>query len=650
METTVGKTRPKAVLLRGRELIGIMTDDVDVLYSLPPEATADELETGMVYEAQVNGVVEYGVFVDLTESISGLVHETNLSGEYEVGDTVAVALEEQRENGDLSFSEVAVDPDTCAVESLSSETKSESINTAALDNYVGEDVTIDGRIVQITQTGGPTVFHLQDGHGTVPCTAFVDPGVRAYTDITNGDIVTAAGTVERHDGDLQIELDRLATVDADQESTVRERIDAGLADVAAPEPITPLVDWPVLETLTEELTTVAEQLRRSILNRRPIWIRHHADGDGLCASVPVHRALEQFAMAHHEDDDATQHLVRRLPSKAPFYELEDSTRDLAQALEDRARHGQQLPLVLMLDNGSTAEDTPAYETLRHYDVPIIAVDHHHPDPDAVSPLLDQHVNPYLHGEDYRITTGMMCVELARMIAPELSTSVNHLPAVAGLADRSSAEAMDAYLQLAAEAGYDQAELASIVDALDYAAYWLRYDTGRQLIDDILGLGDDANRHRELVEMLSQRAQQATEEQLDLALPHVDHTSLDNGVDLYQIDVDNYARRFTYPAPGTTTGAIHDRMIEENGAPAITVGYGPDFAVLRSDGVRLDIPQMVTELDDGIVGGGISGGGHLVVGSLNFVSGRREAVLESLTEKMAAAATDETAGTATEGAD
>ncbi|MFP4218113.1 MAG: DHH family phosphoesterase [Salinarchaeum sp.] len=619
------------------------TADGDVVYALPPEATADDLEPEQPYRAQVNGIVQYGVFVDLSESVSGLIHESNLTGEYSVGDEIVVTLEAQRDDGDLSFRDHDIELTEASLETLDIQSDRPHITAETLEEHVGEEVQIDGRVVQITQTGGPTVFYVQDGTGTAPATAFTDPGVRARPEIEQGDLVRVTGTVEQHDEDYQLEIEEVTPLDDDERATVVERIETGVSSTAAPESIDPLVDWPVLDALIDELRPVAEQLRRSILDRRPIWIRHHADGDGLCASVPVHRALEAFARAHHEDDDAPEHLIRRLPSKAPFYELEDSTRDLAQALEDRGRHGQQLPLVLMLDNGSTAEDTPAYETLRHYDVPIITVDHHHPDPGAVGDLLDQHVNPYLYGEDYRVTTGMMCVELARMIAPELSDTVRHLPAVAGLADRSSAEAMEDYLALAAEAGYDQADLESIVDAVDYTAYWLRYDTGRYLMDDLLGLPSDEERHEALIELLSAQATAATEEQLELAIPHVDHQTLENGVDLYMIDVDNYARRFTYPAPGTTTGAIHDRMIDEHGTPAITIGYGPDFAVLRSDGVRLDIPQMVTELDDGIVGGGISGGGHLVVGSLNFVSGRREAVLDSLTEKMADAAIDTTVG-------
>jgi len=124
------------------------------------------------------------------------------------------------------------------------------------------------------------------------------------------------------------------------------------------------------------------------------------------------------------------------------------------------------------------------------------------------------------------------------------------------------------------------------------------------------------------------------------MEHVEHEELDNGAQLYRIDVENHAKRFTYPAPGNTTGEIHDRKVKETGDPVITIGYGPDFAVLRSDGVRLDIPNMVTELTEEIPEGGVSGGGHLVVGSIKFVKGRREAVIDALVEKMAEADIDE----------
>jgi RecJ-like exonuclease len=455
------------------------------------------------------------------------------------------------------------------------------------------------------------------------------------------DIIRVSGRAEERDGGIQIEVDALTPLDDDEAADIEADIDAALTEAAEPPEIDPLVEWPAFEKLWDDLRDVATELRKTVLEGRPIRMRHHADGDGLCASVPLQVALERFIADHYQDDSAPQHLLKRLPSKAPYYEMEDVTRDLNFSLEDRTRHGQKLPLLLMLDNGSTEEDTPAYRNLRHYDIPVVVVDHHHPDPEAVDPLIEQHVNPYLHDEDYRITTGMMCVELARMIDPDLTDELQHVPAVAGLSDRSEGEAMPDYVELANAQGYDEADLRDIGEALDYATHWLRYSSGEQLIGDVLNVDcDDRDRHEEVVDFLAERAERDVEEQLDAAMSHVEHEQLDNGAHLYRIDVENHAHRFTYPAPGKTTGELHDRKVTETGDPVITIGYGPDFAVLRSDGVRLDIPNMVTELQAEVEGAGVSGGGHLVVGSIKFVSGMREPVVDALVEKMEDAELDE----------
>lgn len=618
-------------------------DDGDsVVYDLAADCTADDLEEGSSYLAEINGIVDYGVFVDVSDSVSGLVHESVLDGTYRVGDELVVELESVRDNGDIAFE--PSDIESYTLEGVDHDYTLTGTNR--LEANVGDQIHLEGEVVQVKQTGGPTIFHISDEYGVVPCAAFEEAGVRAYPSIEVGDVVRVTGSPERHEGTVQIEVDGLSKLDGEIEAEARERLEAALEERAQPHHVEPLIDWPAFEKLRPNLEEVATRLRRAVLEGRPIRVRHHADGDGMCAAVPVQIALERFIAKVHEDDDAPQHLVKRLPAKAPFYEMEDATRDLNFALEDREKHGQQLPLLLMLDNGSTAEDVPAYETLAHYDIPIVAIDHHHPDPDAVGGLLDAHVNPYLHDEDYRITTGMLCVELARMIFPELTDELRHIPAVAGLSDRSKADAMDDYLTLANEEGYDEDRLQDLSEALDYAAFWLRYNSGDQLITDLLQIDcDDEARHRELVEFFADRARDEVDEQLEAAIPHLEHEDLANGAHLYRIDVENYAHRFTYPAPGKTTGEIHDRKIEETGDPVITVGYGPDFAVLRSDGVRLDIPVMVSELEEEVPGGGVSGGGHLVVGSIKFVKGKREEVIDALVEKMAEADIDEELSTA-----
>jgi RecJ-like exonuclease len=236
---------------------------------------------------------------------------------------------------------------------------------------------------------------------------------------------------------------------------------------------------------------------------------------------------------------------------------------------------------------------------------------------------------------------MMCVEIARMIDPDVTEQLHHVPAVAGLSDRSKADAMENYLDLAREAGYEKERLVDVGEALDYATYWLKYNDGREFINDILNVNcDDRDRHGRVVDLLTERAERDVDRQLDAAMQHVTEEALDNGARLYRIDVERHARRFTYPAPGKTTGKIHDQKVEETGDPVITIGFGPDFAVLRSDGVRLDIPEMVAELKEEVPGGGVSGGGHLVVGSIKFVSGMREDVIDALVEKMADAEIDE----------
>ncbi|APW98598.1 RecJ like exonuclease [Halobiforma lacisalsi AJ5] len=618
------------------------TDDGDsVVYDLDSDCTAEDVEKDQSYLAEINGIVDYGVFVDLSESVSGLVHESVLEGTFAVGDELVVELESIRDNGDMAFEPVdtEVDVDDLTLRNVSHDYA--LTGTDRLEANVGDQIHLEGEVVQVKQTAGPTIFHIADEYGVVPCAAFEEAGVRAYPSVEVGDVVRVTGTPEHREGSVQIEVDGLSKLDGDDAEAARERIETALESRSEPHDVEPLIDWPAFEKLRPNLREVAKRLRRAVLEGRPVRVRHHADGDGMCAAVPVQVALEKFIADVHEDDDAPRHLIKRLPAKAPFYEMEDATRDLNFALEDREKHGQQLPLLLMLDNGSTAEDVPAYETLAHYDIPIIAVDHHHPDPDAVGDLLDAHVNPYLHDEDYRITTGMLCVELARMIYPDLTEELRHVPAVAGISDRSKADAMDDYLALAAEEGYDEERLQDVSEALDYAAFWLRYNSGDQLIQDLLQIdSDDEDRHRKLVDFFAERAREEVDEQLAAATPHLEHEELDNGAHLYRIDVENHAHRFTYPAPGKTTGEIHDRKIEETGDPVITVGYGPDFAVLRSDGVRLDIPQMVSELEAEVPGGGVSGGGHLVVGSIKFVKGKREEVIEALVDKMEDAEIDE----------
>jgi RecJ-like exonuclease len=102
--------------------------------------------------------------------------------------------------------------------------------------------------------------------------------------------------------------------------------------------------------------------------------------------------------------------------------------------------------------------------------------------------------------------------------------------------------------------------------------------------------------------------------------------------LAALDVENYTRRFTFPPPGKLTGELHDRL-KSIYDRLVTIGYGPDFAVIRSEGVELDIPRLVEELREEVKNAGVEGGGHLVVGSIKFIPAKRKEVLAKLAAKI-----------------
>jgi len=614
-----------------------MTEERDepegpVLYHLDETCGLGDIEEGNAYAGYVNGTADYGVFVSLNDSVSGLIHESNLASPLEVGEETKVRVEEIRDDGNLSLTPVHMH-DYNEVR-LGEDDDGGDERTPVGELVEGDDVVIEGESLSVRQTSGPTVFTVGDGTGNVDCAAFVGAGERAYPEAEEGDAVRVQGEVEARNDELQVEANDLEVLEGDDAEEVRDRLSDALDDRAEPPELEPLVDSEVLHDLYPRLRRVAFGVRRAIMKDRPVVVRHHADADGMASGVAVERAVFSLLEEVADDPEAKYHRFSRMPSRAPFYEMEDVTRDLNYALKDVERHGHPKPVVMMLDNGSTSEDGDAYRTLDAYDIPVYVVDHHSPD-DEVEHLVEEHANPYLEGGDYSVTSGMLCVELARLIEPSVEEELLHVPAVAGKGDHSDAPEMDEYVELAREQGYDEDHVDDIADALDYESYQLKYDDGRHIINHILDVEENAA-HDELVPHLKELAEEAFGLQTDAAREHVDEISLPNGAVLCTLDVEEHTHKFTFPGPGKTTGRVHDEKVEEYDGDVITVGHGPDFCVIRADGVDINIPEIVDELQDEMPGAGVDGGGHLVVGSISFVQGEREDVLETLYTKFAEA--------------
>ncbi len=604
-----------------------------LVHVLDQACDTSDLVTGEIYQGKVSGIASFGAFVDLNDQVRGLAHNKYLKTKPEVGDSILVRVRNILPNGNIELEPA----DLKEYNTVEVEKDLPLSKTGALDKLVGKLVCIKGEVIQVKQTGGPTIFTLADDSGLVSCAAFERAGVRTYPEIDSDMVVRVVGEVTLRNNQVQIEIKSMKRLWGGDAAQVKAEIESAIDRRAEPTEVPFLVESDFLTKLKPAMMKVAKEIRRAIYKSKPIVLRHHADADGITAAVAIETAILPL-LKEIGGTDAEYYNYRRAPSKAPFYELEDVTKDLSYALEDQTRHGQKMPLVILMDNGSTEEDVPAMKQAQVYGLEMLVVDHHHPD-EIVDQYLIAHVNPAHVGGDFGLTTGILATEIARMINPSVESKIEHFPAVSAVGDRSEAPEATEYIKMISDR-YSLDDLRKIALALDYEAFWLRFNEGRGLINDILSLGR-LDRHQRIVNLLCQQAQAAIDEQLRASMPNVKVQKISNGAVLVVLDVENFAHKFTFPPPGKTSGEVHDRMCQKHaGKPLVTLGYGPDFAVLRSRGVRMNIPQMVRELMAEIPNGGVSGGGHLVVGSIKFVGGMRKEVLAKLVEKISAYPVDE----------
>ncbi|MEM2070340.1 MAG: DHH family phosphoesterase [Archaeoglobaceae archaeon] len=576
----------------------------------------EDIRINKIYVGVVQSLTDIGAFVQLNKRLKGLIHRKNFSGyTFKPEEEVVVKVSGISPSGEIDLLPVKMENYT--VVEVSKDVEVAKIGE--LEKKVGKIVEVRGIVTHIKQTGGPIIYTILDGDASVKAAYF---DIDKPTEVSVDDVVKIVGIVKKRDAKLQVEILEIEKLLGEEAYEIVKKVREEVEKACKPEFKGFLIESDVLEKLKDGMMAVAAELKKAIYESRPIIIRHHWDADGTCGGVAIEKALCELAEKVHGDSEAKYYLVKRKVSRAPFYELEDLVKDLDESLEDTERYGDKIPLVVLIDNGSGKEDIPAISQFLAFGADVIVIDHHFPDPEVDSYVL-HHINPYKVGGDSRYTSGVLCVEIARMIT---DTDLKHLAAVSVVGDKAEGE-VEKYIELS---GISREELEDIVLALEFESFYLRFRAASGIIHEILGFGRK-DRQKKLVDILSKCAKEAIEDQLSTAMESVKVQILPNGIALAALDVENYGKKFTFPPPGKLTGEVHDRL-KEKYSRLVTIGYGPDFAVIRSDGVQLDIPKIVQELRNEIVAG-IDGGGHLVVGSIKFVQAKRKDVLARLAAKI-----------------
>ena len=620
--------------------------DVYILDSL---CQMRDIDKDKLYKGKITRIEKYGAFVTLNNNVWGLMRGD--VSDYKVGEEIIVFITAiKSREGKIDFAPAYVDK-----YNLKKLTKSiPRTLIAKLEEKKGKIVRIDGEVQQVQQTSGPTIFMISDESGISEIAAFDKAGERAYPDIDVGDAVQVIGEVNEHGGKTQIESSSMTKLSEENTRKLLKLIDDALNKKAMPKDVDFLVKSDVLNRLRPKMYEAAQKIRRAILDGRTILLRHHNDADGICSGVAMEKAIVPLIEKANPSNDAQYYYFKRSPSKAPFYELEDVVKDLSFALEDQERHGQKLPLIVLLDNGSTEEDIVALMQAKIYDIEVVVIDHHSPgelltkderDGEiygatvAVDEYVDTHVNPYLVGGDSQLTAGALATEVAHIINPDVKELIKHLPAVAALGDRAECGEVYQYLQLASEKGFAKQHLAKVAECVDFEAYFLRFMNGRGIMDTILAV-DNIDKHEKMIDALYKEYQKRVDTQLKAALPNIKKTQLDNGIYLNLIDVEKFAHKFTFPAPGKTCGFVHDHVIHELGEdkPIVTLGHGPDFGVFRAtDAVNeqygFNVNEIVSTMIERVPSAGIDGGGHECAGSIKYIEGLGEEVLYKVVEEI-----------------
>ncbi|SDR35890.1 DHH family phosphoesterase [Natronobacterium texcoconense] len=679
--------------------------------------SASHLSPGRYYRGTVDGYADFGVFVDVGDHVTGLLHRSELdqrleSLDWEPGDEVFVQVLDVRDNGNVDLgwsirqrerefrgklietaddefqpeefddesesteSESASDDSTADADDVAAgdlqaaaeedqspssggdavaasgsggasttvTTETSSGSTAATDdaadaepttdaepalnrttvdaieNQVGSIVRLEGEITGVRQTSGPTVFELSDETATVECAAFEEAGVRAYPSVEVDDVVALEGEVERHHGDLQIETETLDVLEDEDRETVRDRLESAIQQEAQPAEIDLLAEHDAVVAVEDGLADAVTAIRRAVMEARPVVVRHGATADGYVAGAAIERAVLPLIREKHTREDAEYHYFERRPLDDRVYDMDAATDDVTSMLEARDRHGEQLPLVVLVDVGSTVESVDGYDLLSLYDANAIVIDDSRAD-EEITDAVEVTVAPSLAGADVSdVTSTALAANVAAHVNDDVRSEIEHLPAISYWEDTP-----EDYLELATDAGYDETAISERREAVALEAYYQSYKDKRELVADLL-FGDNESpeaRDGDLAAHVSEQFRAKLDTELETARENVETEEVD-GITVAVLDTAAFTHRYNFPTTTLLLDELHRRQHDEG--PFVTLGVGDDELHVRTT-ESLNVRDLGNEIADAAPDAGVRvvGGQD---GHVEFLPGEREAVREA----------------------
>lgn len=361
-----------------------------------------------------------------------------------------------------------------------------------------------------------------------------------------------------------------------------------------------LVNHEVTESLKQEFEKAKNLIIKSINERRQIILRHDTDCDGYGGGIALEKAILQL-IKEKQNPTNFRFYFRRIPSRSPFYNNTDASRDV-QAILDSERFGKEKPLIILVDFGSGMENETSIEKIKLLGSKVIVVDHH-VIAKGIKPSIM--INPHSKGKGSEFCSAMLACELSNSLRK--NEDLRRIAAISGITDKCPEEIIKKYYPGNLE------ELEKTARVIDYEISAVKYFEGQNTVDKLFS---ESSLTKELVELLYPKIQELRKEQLETLKKH--HEKKGNKI---FVDLEKYCSR-EYPSTGRSIGMLYDHFKKKYSV----YGIGPEFIIIRTND---SVSKLIEKLRNKFPHAMISGGGHEKAGAISFLKGYKEEIVNEL---------------------
>jgi len=473
---------------------------------------------------------------------------------------------------------------------------------------------------------GLTLITITDGNEMFKLSAFL-AGAVAFPEVSKGFVGKFIFKRKHYEGNLQGGLQEIAPASSKERQVLLEKISEKAKERYKPneDPDAHILVKP----LHKEMIKAATFIRKAIYEKRPIVLSHHGDCDGFSAALQVEVAIKGIIDQVHGDLRYLPTYYTRTPSRTPFYDIIDATKDIGFFQVSKEKNNVSAPLILIIDNGSTPQDLLAMRKAKLYGAEFIVIDHHDPGPldeDGLSQVCKEvlvHVNPHLVGMSEYISASMLCYDLAPLINEKIPRRAD-VAALGAIADKCQGESVDWLIDKSKHPKSFYEELYLLVD---YEIFITKFNQAKgPLFDLIMG---PLEKQEGLMDLYRPMMQTAQQEVHDL-VKHYAKNETWGKFSVFSIDGEITSLRGDYFSLGKLVAILHGQ--NEDKSPRITFAHAGSMISFRAEQSKtdgFDVNKIVKRLKEELPYARISGGGHAVAGSIRFVEAAKEEVLRTI---------------------